>query len=241
MRETLRQDIQIGTRMLRKHPGFAATAALTLALGIGATTSMFSIINTLLLRPLPFPHADRLVILQESIPKLRPGYMSLSAQDVPDFRRLSRSFDELGGFNGTSKDLSSGGTPERVDVTRTAASVFRALGAVPALGRTFTDEEDVAGHNVAILSYGLWQSRFGGDPDIGGRRILLDRQPYTVIGVMPARFEFPLSGMPFECASTDLGSDCLHRIGTRSRRTRRQLQHQRIGTTEAGRDAGDGE
>ena len=137
------------------------------------------------------------MILQESIPKLRPGYMSLSAQDVPDFRRLSHSFDELGGFNGTSKDLSGGGTPQRVEVTRTAASVFRALATAPALGRTFTDEEDVAGHNVAILSYRLWQSRFGGQPDIGGRTILLDRQPYTVIGVMPARFEFPLSGMPF--------------------------------------------
>src|SRR5215469_15179704 len=96
VREAGFQDVRLAARMLRTHPGFAATAALTLALGIGATTSMFSVVNTLLLRPLPFPAADRLVILQEGVPKLRPGYMPVTAQDVPDFRRSSHVFQELG-------------------------------------------------------------------------------------------------------------------------------------------------
>src|SRR6185312_141049 len=95
-------------------------------------------------------------------------------------------------------DLSGGvGSPQQVTVVRAAASVFRALATAPVLGRTFTDAEDAPGHAVAVLSYALWQSRFGADRDIIGRKILLDRLPYTVIGVMPKRFEFPLSGMPF--------------------------------------------
>jgi putative ABC transport system permease protein len=197
MLETFLQDLRFGARMLRKNPGFTAVAVLTLALGIGATTSIFSVVNTLLLRPLPFPDPTRLVILQEAIPKIVPGKLSVSAPDVPDFRRLNHVFEDLGAFSSNSMDLSGTGAPERVAATRTSAAVFHILGAVPLLGRTFTEDEDRMGNNVAILSYALWQTHYGADRDIAGKTIILDREPYTIIGVMPKQFEFPTEGLLF--------------------------------------------
>jgi putative ABC transport system permease protein len=195
MLETFLKDLRFGARMLRKNAAFTTIAVLTLALGIGATTSIFSVVNTLLLRPLPFPDSNRIVILQEAIPKLVPGKLSVSAPDIADFRRLSHSFEDLGGFSSNQMDLSSSGSPERVQVTRTAAAVFRILQTTPAMGRTFTEDEDQMGHDVAILSHGLWQTRFGADPAIVGKTILLNRQPYSVIGVMPKEFVFPPQGL----------------------------------------------
>jgi predicted permease len=195
MLETFMKDLRFGARMLRKNAAFTTIAVLTLALGIGATTSIFSVVNTLLLRPLPFADSNRLVILQEAIPKLVPGKLSVSGPDVADFRRLSHSFEGLGGFSSNQMDLSGTGAPERVQVTRTAAAVFRNLQTTPAMGRTFTEDEDQMGHDVAVLSHGLWQTRFGADADIVGKTILLNRQPYTVIGVMPKEFVFPPEGL----------------------------------------------
>ncbi len=195
--ENLLLDIRFGARMLRKNPGFTAVAILTLALGIGATTSIFSVVNTLLLRPLPFPDSGRIVVLQEAIPKLVPGKLSLSAPDVGDFRRINHVFEDLGAFSSNQMDLSGSGVPERVEATRTSAAVFRILQTAPAVGRTFTEDEDKLGNNVTILSYALWQTKFGADRDILGKQIVLDRQPYTVIGVMPKTFEFPMSGLSF--------------------------------------------
>ncbi len=197
MLETFLKDLRFGARMLRKNPGFTAVAILTLALGIGATTSVFSVVNTLLLRPLPFRDSGRIVVLQESVPKLVPGKFPVSAPDVADFRRLNHSFEDLGAFFSNPMDLSGTGSPERVAATRISAAVFRILGTTPVLGRTFTEDEDKLGNNVAILGYALWQTHFGADRDIAGKKIILDRQPFTVIGVMPNTFEFPSSGLPF--------------------------------------------
>jgi predicted permease len=193
--ETFLQDLRYGARMLRKNPGFTAVAVLTLALGIGSTTAIFSVMNTLLLSPLPFADSDRIVLLQESVPKLAPGNMPVSAPDVADFRRMNHVFEDLGAFDTTSTDISGDNAPTRLAATRATAAVFRIVGASPLIGRTFTDEEDSAGHSVAVLGYALWQSRFGGDTKILGRTILLDRRPFTVIGVMPQSFEFPIPGM----------------------------------------------
>jgi predicted permease len=196
MLETLLQDLRFGARMLRKNPGFTAVAVLTLALGIGATTSIFSVVNTLLLRPLPFPDSNRLVVLQEAIPKIVPGKMSVSAPDVADFRSLNHVFEDLGAFSSSSMDLSGNGVPARISAARMSAAVFHILGATPAIGRTFTEDEDKLGSNVVILGNAIWQTRFGADPAIAGKKIILDRQPYTVIGVMPREFAFPPQGLP---------------------------------------------
>jgi predicted permease len=196
MLETFLKDLRFGARMLRKNPGFTAVAVLTLALGIGATTSIFSVVNTLLLRPLPFPDSNRIVILQEAIPKIVPGKMSVSAPDVADFRRLNHVLEDLGAFSSNAMDLSGTGAPVRVAATRMSAGVFHILGASPMIGRTFAENEDPMGNHVAVLSYAIWQTRFGADPKISGKKIILDREPYTVIGVMPKQFEFPPEGLP---------------------------------------------
>jgi predicted permease len=193
--ETFLQDLRFGARMLRKNAAFTTIAVLTLALGIGATTSIFSVVDTLLLRPLPFPNSNRVVMLQEAIPKMVPGKLGVPAPDVADFRRLSHSFEDLGAFQSVAMDLSGSGTPTRVAVTRTSAAVFQILETAPAMGRTFTEGEDKIGNNVAVLSYSLWQARFGAAPDAVGKTIILNRQPYSVIGVMPKEFVFPPSGL----------------------------------------------
>ena len=195
--ETLLQDIRYGTRVLRKNPGFSVVALLTLALGIGATVSIFSVVNAVLLRPLPFPQGDRLIEIQESIPKASPGQYPVSAPDVADFRRMNHSFEDLGAYANQGRDLSGGGTPERVMSARTSAAIFRILRVAPLIGRTFTEDEDAEGHHVVILSYGTWKSRYGGDAGILGKTVLLDREPYQVVGVMPSDFQFPLQGTPF--------------------------------------------
>ncbi len=195
--ESFMQDVRFGARMLRKNPGFTAVAVLTLVLGIGATVSIFSVVNALLLRPLPFADSDRLVILRESIPKVIQGQFPVSALDIPDFQVLNRSLESMGVLSFKPMDLSGNGFAEGVDAARASAALFRILGVEPMLGRTFTDDEDKVGNNVAILGYALWQTRFGGDSEIVGKKILLDREPYSVIGVMPASFEFPSKGLPY--------------------------------------------
>ncbi|HUK29918.1 MAG TPA: ABC transporter permease [Candidatus Acidoferrum sp.] len=197
MLENLLQDIRFGVRTLRKNPGYTTVAVLTLALGIGATVSIFSVVNALLLRPLPFPDSDRMVILQESVPKVIPGKFPVSALDIPDFQHFNHSLESMAAFSFKPMDLSGNGFAEGVDATRASAALFRILGVEPALGRTFTDSENNFGNNVVILGYALWQRRFGGDPEIIGRTVLLDREPYSVIGVMPAGFEFPPKGLPY--------------------------------------------
>jgi putative ABC transport system permease protein len=179
-------DLRTAVRRLAKSPGFAIAAVLTLALGIGANTTLFSIVDAVVLRPLPFPRPSELMAIQS---RRAHGGDSVSAPDFLDWRRQSRAFREMGAATSQAVVVLSGrGEPERLPGERVSPGLFPLLGARPALGRTFTAQEDRPGSGVAILSHGLWKRRFGGDPGILGRGLRLDGQPAVVIGVMPAGF-----------------------------------------------------
>ena len=193
--ETLLQDLKYGLRILAKSPGFAIVAVLTLALGIGASTAVFSIVNAVLLKPLPYPNADRVVFpWRQSPPGIDLGYNEVpwGANTFQDFQRDSNTFEAVGAFEAAGFNLTGTGDPVRVDGVRASAGFFRALGVAPALGRTFVDDEDHVGrdHEV-VLGYGLWQRKFGGDPNVLGRSLELNGESYAVVGVMPRGFAFP--------------------------------------------------
>src|SRR6516162_8002908 len=188
------QDTRYTFRQLRKSPGFTVTAILMLALGIGATTAIFSIVEGVLLRPLPFPDPDRLVILGDVLDGSKCAacaQSSVTAPDIRNYMRDTQSFSHLGGYRQGLFELSGTGEPAAVIATRMSGEVFAALGVLPLLGRTFTQQEE--NQQVAVLSYGMWRSRFHGDANVLGSKIILYRNPYTVIGVMPRDFEFPLN------------------------------------------------
>ena len=185
------RDLKIAVRHLLKSPGFTATAVLMLALGIGATTAIFSIVEGVLLRPLPFPHAEQLVKLTDVMAGATGDY-GTTGPDVVNYTRDTHSFSSLGAYQQASFELSGNGDPATLNAARLTGGVFPALGVQPLLGRVFTQQEDDQHQQVALLSYATWQSRFHGDPHILGTKILLDRQPYVVTGVMPRNFEFPL-------------------------------------------------
>jgi len=192
---SLFRDLKIAVRYLLKSPGFAATAVFMLALGIGATTAIFSMVEGVLLRPLPFPQSDRVMMLSDIIQGVDVGGSGEAGVTVPDIRNYTRdthSFTSLGGYQQTGYELSGIGEPAQVNAARMTAGVFPALGVAPLLGRVFTEQEDDQKQQVAVLSYSAWQNRFHGDRNIVGQKILLDRKPYVVIGVMPRDFEFPM-------------------------------------------------
>jgi predicted permease len=189
------QDSRYTLRQLRMAPGFVATAILMLALGIGATTAIFSIVEGVLLRPLPFPDPDRLVILGDVLEGSHCAvctHAGVTPPDIRNYMRDTQSFAQLGGYQGKGFELSGTGDPVAVRATRMSGEVFAALGVAPMLGRVFAQQEDEQREQMAVLSYGMWRSRFHGDAEILGRTILLDRKPYVVVGVMPRNFEFPL-------------------------------------------------
>jgi putative ABC transport system permease protein len=199
------QDLRIAIRHLLKSPGFTATAVLMLALGIGATTAIFSVVEGVLLRPLPFPHSERLMQLSDILQGADVGGDGLAGVTVPDIRsytRDTRSFENLGGYQQNSYELSGIAEPAQVNAARLSGGVFPALEVAPLMGRFFTQEEDDQKVQVALVSYSFWQSRLHGDPRVLGTKILLDRKPYEVIGVMPRNFEFPL--VPGHLNSSDL-------------------------------------
>ena len=190
------QDTRYTLRQLRKSPGFTVTAILMLALGIGATTAIFSIVEGVLLRPLPFPDPDRIVILGDVLEGSNCAFCThtrVTAPDIRNYMRDTQSFTHLGGYQGARFELSGTGIPAAVNATRMSGEVFATLGVTPLLGRAFTQQEDEQDQQVAVLSYSMWQSRFHGDTKVLGSKIILDRKPYTVIGVMPRNFEFPLN------------------------------------------------
>ncbi len=195
MLETLLQDLRYSQRVLRQSPTFTAVAILTLALGIGATSAIFSVVNAVLLKPLPFRSADRLVLVRQQIPKLGPQPMRVAAPDTVEYRK-GEVFEEAGAMQNRVYDLSGDGGPEQITGGRVSASLFPMLGAAPLAGRSFSEDEDRLRIRVVLLSYGLWQRRYGRDTKIFGRAILLNREPYQVIGVMPSTFVFPPRGMP---------------------------------------------
>jgi putative ABC transport system permease protein len=189
------RDLRLAIRQLFKSPGFTFTSILMLTLGIGATTAIFSVVEGVLLRPLPFPHPRQLVALSDILQGASFGNANneagVTAPDIVAYTQYTHSFSSLGGYGYSSYELSGVGEPAEVDAARMTASVFPTLGVQPLLGRVFTAQEDQQHQQVAVLSYAAWQKRFHADPHILGARILLDRKPYIVIGVMPRSFQFP--------------------------------------------------
>ncbi|HJR63062.1 MAG TPA: ABC transporter permease [Gemmatimonadaceae bacterium] len=183
-------DVRLSARSLWRHPGFAATAVITLALGIGITTTMFGVVNTVLLRPLPYADPDHLVVLTERH-AARGRVEDVAATTFRDWRERSRSFASLAAWRLEERALTGRDEPEDIDVLRVSASFFPTLGVAPAAGRPFTTDEEVPGQErVAILGHALWQRRFGGDPAILGRTITLNDASHVVLGIMPAGFRF---------------------------------------------------
>jgi len=199
---TLWQDLLYGLRMLLKKPGFTLVAALSLGLGIGANATIFSIINATLLSDLPYPEANRLMVLWTA-PLNRPGIRNnVTARNYLAWKDRSQSFQSMGGLNGFPSNLGAerdGSPAERLDGEHFSYSMWDVLGVQPALGRVFTKDEDQDGNPapVMVLSYPFWQRRFAGDPNVLGRKVLLDNQETTIIGVMPKGFDFANSTTDF--------------------------------------------
>ncbi|MGA2539623.1 MAG: ABC transporter permease, partial [Terracidiphilus sp.] len=193
--ETLAREMRFALRQLRKSPGFTLTAMLTLAFGIGATTAIFSIVEGVLLRPLPFPDQARLMTLGDRLEGVKyvegdaPG---VTAPGVVTYMRDTHAFSSLGGYQPSTFELSGVSEPAQINAARLTASIYQVLGVSPLMGRVFTQEEDEGRQPVAVLSYATWRSRFHADTHILGQKISLDRKPYEIIGVMPRGFEFPL-------------------------------------------------
>jgi len=182
--------MRFAIRQLRKSPGFTATIVLTLAVGIGGTTAMFSLIEGILLRPLPFTNPEQLVILGDHLGG--GAHTPVTAREIGIYSHSTSAFSSMGGYIGENYELSGGATPIEVDATRMTAGVFPTLGVNPVIGRVFTEREGDSHQPMAVISYGLWVERYQRDPGVLGRTINLDRKPYTVVGVMPRSFMFPL-------------------------------------------------
>jgi predicted permease len=190
--EQIAQDTRYAFRGMRKTPGFALTAVLSLALGIGANTAIFTVVHAVLLKPLPFPQPDRLVQIWESQPA--KGYFRNVVNPITflDWRERTHSFEEMAAVSDGTTNLTGLGDPLALAGMRVSPQYFSILGVLPALGRSFSAEEGRPGQdNVAILSFGIWQSRFGGDPSAVGRKIMIDGAPSTIVGVMPRGFTLP--------------------------------------------------
>jgi putative ABC transport system permease protein len=190
--ESLWQDVRCGSRMLRKNAGFAMVAVLTLALGIGANTAIFSVIHAVLLSPLPYDHPDRITLVRESNPSKGFEQFSVSPPNYMDWKNAAGAFEQMASMSRGQFSYTGGAEPERLVGARVAASFFSVLGAQPELGRTFLPEDDVVGKaGVVVLSHGLWTQHFGSDPQVIGKSLTLDGESYRVIGVMQNGFQFP--------------------------------------------------
>src|SRR5580692_1129717 len=196
------QNLRYALRMLVKNPGFTIVAVLTLALGIGANTAIFSTVYSALLKPLPYHQSDRLVTIGEGRNQTKEANESVSSNasnpDFQDWKKMTRSFEALAGYGFDAFTLVGNGEPKNVFATQTTPNFFRTLGVKPALGRDFIDGEDLSdGPHVVILTNGFWRSDFGGDPGIIGRTIRLDGKPVTIVGVLPREFQFaPSNAFP---------------------------------------------
>jgi predicted permease len=188
--DILRQDLRYTARTLAHAPGFAAVAILVLALGIGANTAVFSVTDDVLIRPLPFPSSDRLVSLWEKLPGY--GHMELSPANYRDWKRMNNVFEDVAATSTFDVNLIGQGAPERIKTGVVTGNLFQVLGVQPLIGRSITPSDDRDGApRTAVLSYGLWQRAFGGDPAVLGRKLNLDGTPHVVIGIMPPEFHFP--------------------------------------------------
>jgi putative ABC transport system permease protein len=186
------QDLRFGARMLRTQPGFTLIAVLTLSLGIGASTAIFSVVNAVLLRPLDFKDADRLVMIWETIPKSPQATTYVPSGNFLYWKEHAASFEQIVALSPANYSLTKLGEPERVKGARITTDFLPALGVSPVLGRNFVSEEGLPGRDqVAIITYGLWQRRFGADSAAIGKEITLDGKPFALVGILPPGFEFP--------------------------------------------------
>jgi putative ABC transport system permease protein len=199
--DTVLSDVRYALRVLWRNPGFTAVAVVTLALGIGANTTMFGVVNATLLRPLPFPGAERLAMVWEGDVNDPTDRNIVSWPNFRDFREQSKTFESMAFFDSAGRGYNLGGAtePEQVSGVRVTSSFFSTLGVSPMLGRAFLPEEETAGRDkVVVLSHGLWTRRYGADPALVGKTIKIDASDYTVVGVMPASFEFQFWSGPRE-------------------------------------------
>jgi len=188
--ESVLADCRYGVRMLRKHPGFTLAAVVTLALGIGANTAIFSVVNTVLLRPLPYRDAGHIVFLSETARDMPD--LSVALANFRDWEKMNTVFDSLVAYRAENLNLTGHGEPQRLAVREVTAGLFPTLGVEPILGRELTPNDDKPGAEpVILLSDSLWARAFGSDPSVLGRRLTLDGQSYTVIGVLPSSHFHP--------------------------------------------------
>ena len=190
---SIAQDLRFAVRTLWRSRGFAAVVVLVLGLGIGVNTATFSVVNAVLIRPLGFDEPERLVAVHEDLNGFDLNGAA-SPPDIEDLQRDQRSFEGVAAYVNRSMELSGGGESMRVEAARVSATLFSLLRVAPLIGRDFTPADDRPGVDVAVVSWGLWQTRFAGDRGLVGRSITLDRRPFTVIGIMPRTFEFPRRG-----------------------------------------------
>jgi len=190
---TLIPDLRYGVRLMRRAPGFAAAAALTIALGIGATTAMFSVVYGVVLKPLPYGEPDHLVNIWSTAPKRGLPRAFVAMANVYDFKARNHVFEDIAALRAVANfNLTGQGEPERLNGSRVSANLFPLLRVTPLVGRTFTEDEDEIGHDhVAVLGHGLWTRRFGGDPSVVGRTISLNGEPHVIVGVLRRDFAFP--------------------------------------------------
>src|SRR4051812_1497709 len=187
-------DSPLAARMLRKDPGFSAIAIATLALGIGANTAVFSLVDRVILRPLAYRDAGGLFAVHEAVPKFAQiaPLIPVNAMHFREWRKNAKSFEDMAMVGGLTLNLTGSGEPERVPAARVSPSLFRMLGVTAQIGRVLLDEEDCPGRDdVVVLSDELWRRRFGGDPGVVGRKIQLNGRAYQVVGVLPRDFQFP--------------------------------------------------
>jgi len=211
----LLHDLRYAARLQRKNPGFTIVAVIALALGIGANTAIFSVVNTVLLRPLPYKDPERLVMVWEDATKQGYPRDTPAAANFVDWRDQNQVFEGMAAIYDTSFNLTGAGDPERLEGRSVSANLFPLLGVEPQLGRVFTAAEDQPGaQHVVLLSYALWQRRFGGDQGIVGQSLTLNGESYVVVGVMPARFQFPSSDdqawVPIALSQEDAGNRNRH-------------------------------
>ena len=189
--ENILKDVRYSLRMLLKNSGFTLVAILTLALGVGANTATFSIVDAVLLNPFPYRDHSRLMIIRQSLPKIGvQEQLRSSSPEVAELRDQTTVFEQVAAWESASRNLTGGQEPERVAAAKVSADFFPTLGVEPLMGRAITaGDQGPKGERVLVISHGLWQRRFGGE-DMIGQKVALDDEPYTVVGVMPPQFRF---------------------------------------------------
>lgn len=192
----LTRDFRLAIRQAAKTPGMTITVIVTLAIGIGATSAIFSLIEGVLLRPFPFKDPERLVMLGDHL--RQSPWTSVTAHEIGIYSEATSAFSSMGGFIGKNFEVSGAGMPEEISGEKFTASVFPTLGVSPLLGRVFTPQEEDGHQPLAVISYALWTNRYHRDRNVLGTVINLDRRAYTIIGVMPREFEFPLATSPLD-------------------------------------------